>query len=275
MSPPTNPDRARAEGDRSAGDGAVAEARSAEEAERALRLSVAFVWLATGVCVLHPHYRSVGAPYLAPLGFGPWLMFATCAGEVALALYLALKPMSWWLAGLQTGAVIFFTLVLGVIEPMLLVHYLGVLSKNVPLLAVLWASWLLARAGWSKRVEWLLRAGLAAVWLTEGIFPKLLFQQPGEVAVVMSLGLTPKAAGLLIAVAGALQALSGLGLVVLRGRGLELLLLAQAAALVVLPLLVTASQPLMWVHPFGPLTKTVPLLVATVVLWRRCRSSSS
>src|SRR5262249_55493786 len=48
---------------------------------RWLSWGVAFVWLATGLLVLHPRYREIGHDYLSRLGLPDWLMYATCAGE--------------------------------------------------------------------------------------------------------------------------------------------------------------------------------------------------
>jgi hypothetical protein len=46
------------------------------------------------------------------------------------------------------------------------------------------------------------------------------------------------------------------------------------AALVVLPLLISWEQPLWWLHPFQPFTKNLPILVGSVVLWRRLRDKT-
>jgi hypothetical protein len=62
---------------------------------------------------------------------------------------------------------------------------------------------------------------------------------------------------------------------VLRGRLLRWLVGAQLLALVLLPIMVTVPIPLMWVHPFGPLTKNVVIIAGTYVLWKRCSSTSS
>src|SRR4051794_33333724 len=70
-------------------------------AARWMRWAVAFVWLWTGLAVLHPYYRIWGEYYLAPLGLPPWIMWATCAGEVALALWVALRKSVTWLSALQ------------------------------------------------------------------------------------------------------------------------------------------------------------------------------
>lgn len=239
--------------------------------ERALRLSVAFVWAATAVLVLHPQYRAIGSQWLGRIGLPDALMWATCAGEAALAVWMAVSPtMSWRLAALQTALIGGFTIILAVAEPTLLAHPLGMLTKNIPMLGVIWVAFLLPRQGWSPRAQNLLRGSVAIIWLTEGLLPKILMQSPLEIAIVENLGLSASHASTLIYVAGAGQIAAGVGVLLLRGRALRWLLAALIAALVLLPLLATAYEWRLWLHPFGPLTKNVPMLVATIVMWWRC-----
>ena len=69
---------------------------------------------------------------------------------------------------------------------------------------------------------------------------------------------------------GAGQVASGILALLLRGNWLQLLLWCQVLSLVVLPLLVSWQLPLLWIHPFGPLTKNLPILAGTIVVARRC-----
>ncbi len=242
--------------------------------EPALRLSIAAVWLATGVMVLHPHYREIGEAWLARIPLPPAVMWLACLGEILLGAWLLRGPMTPVVAGLQVVLVTGFTLILAALDPWLLAHPFGVLTKNLPLLAVVGTAWLLHREGWSPRATGLLRVGMALIWLTEGLVPKILFQQPAELAVVANSGWVSMDPGRFLIGLGAAQALSGIAVLVLRGRALQLLLGAQVLALVVLPVLVSVQDPLLWVHPFGPLTKNLPILVGTAVVLMRCRTSS-
>ena len=235
-----------------------------------LSWGAASIWLTTGLGVLHPFYRQVGAQYLDRLGLPHSLMWAACALEVVLAVAVAVLRPSLLLVGVQVALVAGFTLILGVTEPMLLVHPFGVLSKNYPLIAMLVTSALVAREGWTARTTWLLRCGMALVWLTEGLFPKVFFQQPMELAIVANSGLVPFSPALFLSMLGVAQATSGVAALLLKGPWLKALLVAQALALVVLPLLVSWQSPLLWVHPFGPMTKNLPIIVGTLVALRRC-----
>jgi uncharacterized protein YqjF (DUF2071 family) len=233
---------------------------------RALLVSVAFVWLATGVSVVHPYYREIGDSYLGRIGLPSWIMVATCAFEVALGLRVALGRASTWLVAFQLALVLGFTTILGVTEPLLLAHPFGVLSKNLPLLAALGTAWLVEREGFSSRAERLLRVGMASIWITEGLFPKILFQQSMELEVVRRSGLVPVEPSTFLLFMGAAQVASGIAVLVLDGRARRALLACQAASLLVLPLLVALPEPTLFVHPFGPMTKNVPILAGTVAL---------
>jgi hypothetical protein len=236
---------------------------------RSLRMSAAFLWLATGLLIVHPVYREIGTHYLARLGLPPWPMYVACVGEVLLGLRVAFGPASTWVTAVQLLAITGFTVTLAAVEPILLVSPYGVLTKNLPLMAVIGTAWLLEREGWSRRAWWLLRSGIAVIWLTEGLFPKLIFQQAAELTVVASSGWAIGGPAVFLRVLGGCEVVAGVLTLVLHGRPLRWLLLAEMVGLVVLPLLVSTQDSMLWVHPFGPLTKNVPILVGTWVLWRR------
>jgi hypothetical protein len=243
--------------------------------ERWFRWAIAFVWLATAISVLHPAYRVIGSEYLGRLGLPVWLMPLACAGELVLGLRIAFGPARTWLTAIQILGIAFFTLILAGVEPLLLAHPYGVLSKNLPMLALIGVAWLLEREGWTQRTERLLRAGMAVIWITEGLFPKILFQQELELVVVRESGLVPFDPGLFLAILGAAQILSGIAVFVIAGRIRTWILGCQFGALFVLPLLVSWQDPTLWVHPFGPMTKNVPILVGTWALLQRARTTPS
>jgi hypothetical protein len=239
-----------------------------------LRASLAGVWLATALTMFAPYYQEVGTGYLARFGLPPWIMWATNGGELAVALWVLRGPMSRLLAALQIGAVLAFTILLAVIEPMLLVSPFGMLTKNIPFVAVVIAAYLLERERWTARVERLLAIGMACIWITEGLFPKLLFQQSIELDMAPAAGLTFAPPWLLVGAVGVLQVASGIAVLLLPRRPRAWLLFAQTAALLVLPLIVGFIAPYLWVHPFGPFSKNLPILTGTFLLYRRCSRSS-
>lgn len=239
-----------------------------------LRAGVAFVWLATGVLVLHPLYRAVGAGYLGRLGLPVWLMPLTCAFEVVLGLVVLFGRAWSWLTLLQLSMVATFSVILAVGEPRLLVSPFGMLTKNLPILACVAVAWLVEREGFTRRTQWLLRAGVASVWITEGLFPKILFQQREELWITEQTGLAFGRPALLLGIIGALQLASGVLALLLGGRSLRWVLGAQLAGLVLLPLVVSWFVPWLWFHPFGPYTKNAAAFCGTLVVFLRCSSWS-
>ena len=236
---------------------------------RWFRWAIAFVWLSTGILVLHPAYRAIGVDYLDRLGLPPWLMIAACGAEILLGLFVALRPASKWITWLQLTLIAGFTCILSICDPWLLANPFGVLTKNIPLAALIITTYLLETHGWSTRTEWLLRTGMAVIWITEGLVPKILFQQPLELQVVDRVNPLPLDASSLLVILGACQVLAGFAVLGLKGRWLSILLAVQLVALVVLPILVSVALPLLWVHPFGPLSKNVPIFAGTLVIFLR------
>jgi hypothetical protein len=235
-----------------------------------LRASIAAVWIVTALTVLHPYYREVGGAYLARFGLPWWIMIATDVAELILGAWVLLRPSSSLIAGLQIAMVASFTVLLAAIEPMLLASPFGVLSKNLPFCVVIAVAFLLESEGWTPRAERLLAFGMAAVWITEGLVPKILFQQEIELAMAPAVGLRFAPPWLLVGAVGALQLASGIAVLLLRGPARRWLLHAQAIALAFLPIVVGFLSPELWVHPFGPFSKNVPILVGTLILARRC-----
>jgi hypothetical protein len=174
---------------------------------------------------------------------------------------------------LQAAMIVIFTIILGIADPPLLVDPFGVLTKNVALLSLVITPWLLEREGWTPRALWILRIGMASIWFLDGLFPCLLFQSEKLRDLLASLGLPADQTGWLLGLAGGLQAFFAVLVLVLRGGLLRLLLLAQILGVVVITVLVTRFDPLLWFHPFGPITKNIPIFVGTVVVLRRVRQN--
>lgn len=235
-----------------------------------LRVSLAFVWLSTAVHVLHPYYRAVGSHTLDQLGAPQGLMWVACALSLGLGFHVLLRPANRLVTIVQVTAVAFFTVVLVAIDPRLLVHPLGVLTKNIPFITAVLAAHLLTRPGSTAVAAHALRLGVAAIWVTEGVIPKILFQSSWERHFVAAHGFSAFEPGPLLIVVGVLEAASGVLSLLLPQRPRRVLLYLQAAALVILPAWVIANDTLLWLHPFGPLQKNVPILVATLIVARRC-----
>lgn len=239
-----------------------------------LKASVAFIWLITGICFAHPYYREVGNDYLSRLSCPSWLMGATCLFEILLGIRLLWGKQETFLALLQIAMILGFTVILAFLEPMLLVHPFGILTKNIPILAIIGTLWSFEKYGLTARNLWLLRIGVASIWITEGLFPKILFQQPFEIQVVQNSGLVSMDPALFLQGMGVAQFTSGVLALCLRGKWLGFILIGQMLGLLILPFLVGIQDLRLFVHPFGPLTKNVPVLIGTWVVFRLCLGSS-
>lgn len=238
-------------------------------AARWFRWAVAVVWLATGLLVLHPGYRAIGLDHLHRYGLPSWLMTATCIGEIALGAWVVFSRARTGITFLQVGMVASFTAIIAINEPMLLVNPYGAMTKNIPLVILLLVAWRLERGGWTPPTEWILRSGMAVIWITEGVLPKILFPQAAELELVAASGIVPMEPVTFLAILGAAEAVSGVAVLLARGRLLSLLLAGQLSALLILPVLVGVIDPGLWIHPFQPLTKDVPILVGTAVVFLR------
>jgi hypothetical protein len=241
--------------------------RAADAAARWLRAGVAFVWLWTGLAVVHPYYRGLGESYLAPLGLPPGVMYATCAAEVLLGLRVAFGRATTWVTVLQLVLIAGFTAILSVSQPGLWLEPLGMLRKNLVLPVMIGTAWLLEREGWSERADWLLRGGMAAFWLADGILSAIVadrFGADGLVPILVRfLGRCEFAAA--VATVIGLLWWKQVSLLVL-----SLLLIVQLLVILAITARTSQEDELAWFHPFGPVTKNIPVAIATLVVWWHC-----
>jgi hypothetical protein len=235
--------------------------------ERWLRWGVAFVWLWTGLAVVHPHYRALGESYLAPLGLPPILMYATCAAEVLLGLRVALGRPATWLTILQLVMIGGFTAILSVSQPRLWLDPLGMLTKNLALLAMIGTVWTVQRQGWSEGAHRLLRGGMALFWLADGVLSLFATEPAGADRLVGRLVRLEGRCEIAAAGAAALSLLWRQRVVL---TVLCLLLVVQLLVLWVITGCVSQDDESAWFHPFGPLTKNVPVAIATLVVAYHC-----
>jgi uncharacterized protein YbjT (DUF2867 family) len=107
----------------------------------------------------------------------------------------------------------------------------------------------------------LLRLAIAFVWIWTGIVSMGLYPVDESRALLARLGVTGTLATLLLYGAALLDL--GLGVAALAVRRRLWVWRAQIAVIVGYTLLVSAWLPEYWLHPYGPITKNLPLIVAT------------
>ena len=112
-----------------------------------------------------------------------------------------------------------------------------------------------------------LRLGLGFIWIYEGLVPKILLPLTDlELEVVAASGLIPNGfEPSLLHGLGVLEI--ALGLLIVWGILLRPLCVIQAAVVGLFTVLIPLTHPAVLAHPFGLLSKNIPILGAIVALW--------
>jgi uncharacterized protein YbjT (DUF2867 family) len=124
-----------------------------------------------------------------------------------------------------------------------------------------------AAASASATLAWILplmRGAIAIVWIWTGIVSLGLYPPAESYALLARLGATGMVATVLLYGAALVDVLLGIGVFVLRDR--RWLWPAQIAVMVAYSVLISVWLPEWWLHPYGPMIKNLPLLVATMLV---------
>jgi uncharacterized protein YbjT (DUF2867 family) len=117
------------------------------------------------------------------------------------------------------------------------------------------------------RLAWLLpllRVSVALVWIVTGIVSLGIYPVEESYALLGRVGLTGVAASLALYGAAILDLAFGVGILVMRKR--RWLWRAQMALIAGYTGIISFCLPEFWAHPYGPLTKNVPMLAAILLL---------
>ncbi|MEM8598799.1 MAG: DoxX-like family protein [Bacteroidota bacterium] len=117
----------------------------------------------------------------------------------------------------------------------------------------------------SRSVARAARLALGTIWLAEGLFLKVLWAHPDELALVADSGLWWPTPAATLAVVGVLEA--ALGVVLLVGIKPRLTAAVAGVALVVITTTVVATDPAVLLLPFSPILKNLALLACTLAVW--------
>jgi uncharacterized protein YbjT (DUF2867 family) len=120
----------------------------------------------------------------------------------------------------------------------------------------------------SAQLRWLLpllRYSVALVWIVTGIVSLGPFPVSSSYELLARVGVSGALAPVLLYGAALMDLAFGLATLLVKRR--RFVWLAQAAAIVLYTIIITAKLPEFWLHPFGPLLKNVPLLAAILVLY--------
>ena len=110
----------------------------------------------------------------------------------------------------------------------------------------------------------LLKLTLALLWIATGLTSVFAFPVESSYIMLDQAGIPKPLASATLYAAAALDI--GLGVALLISHHLRTVIFLQIAVILVYTALITVGLPQLWFHPFGPITKNIPLLVATLVL---------
>jgi uncharacterized protein YbjT (DUF2867 family) len=108
-----------------------------------------------------------------------------------------------------------------------------------------------------------LRLAIAFIWLTTGLVSAFISAGEGF-SLLRQIGITGRMADLALNGTSLLEIALGLGTAI--GWRVRWLGAIQLWLMLGFMLILTAGMPQLWLHPFGPLTKNVPLIAATLVM---------
>jgi hypothetical protein len=108
-----------------------------------LRLSIAFVWIATAYVsvAVYPVALSYGLLERSgvPAAWAPMMLYGAAVCDLLLGLGTIVLRRRRWLWLMQLALIGFYTLCIAIALPEFLGHPYGPLTKNVPMLAAIWA----------------------------------------------------------------------------------------------------------------------------------------
>ena len=120
---------------------------------------------------------------------------------------------------------------------------------------------------WHSRLYFIkpfLRLSIAFVWLFTGIISAFVVPADVSYAMLAKAGITGIWAPIMLYGAAATDLL--LGIALLARYRISLLGLLQIAIILLYTVIITASQPEQWFHPFGPVTKNLPLIFTILTM---------
>ncbi|HEY1043139.1 MAG TPA: SDR family oxidoreductase [Telluria sp.] len=118
------------------------------------------------------------------------------------------------------------------------------------------------------KLDWLLpvlRVSIAAVWIATAVVSAGLYPIEKSYALLAATGIPPALHPLMLYGAAGLDLAFGIGILVLRRR--RWLWLAQAGLIAFYTVVIALRLPEFLLHPYGPLTKNLPMLAAIWLLY--------
>jgi hypothetical protein len=120
---------------------------------------------------------------------------------------------------------------------------------------------------WHARLYFLvplLRLSLALLWIFTGIVSALLYPAAQSYALLHQVGIGEGLAPLFLYAAATLDI--ALGMALLMRHHVTAVALMQIAIILGYTAIITIALPDFWFHPYGPISKNIPLLIATLMM---------
>ncbi len=110
----------------------------------------------------------------------------------------------------------------------------------------------------------LLRLSIGFLWIFTGIVSAFVFPVEQSYSMLEKAGITGLWAPVMLYGAAATNVI--LGLATLMAYRIAVIGLMQVALIALYTIIITFSQPELWIHPFGPISKNIPLIIATFIM---------
>jgi len=110
----------------------------------------------------------------------------------------------------------------------------------------------------------LLRVSIAFVWIFTGIISAFVFPVTQSYAMLAEVGISGIWAPIMLYSAAAMNI--ALGMATLFAYQISLTGFIQISVMMLYTIIITFSQPEQWIHPFGPISKNIPLIIATLIM---------
>jgi uncharacterized protein YbjT (DUF2867 family) len=120
----------------------------------------------------------------------------------------------------------------------------------------------------SAQTRWLLpllRYSIALVWIVTAAVSMGLFPVQSSYDLLARIGVSRALAPVMLYGAAFMDLAFGFATLLVKRR--RFIWLAQAAAIVLYTVIISAKMPEFWLHPFGPLLKNLPMLTAILLLY--------
>lgn len=118
----------------------------------------------------------------------------------------------------------------------------------------------------------LARYSLALLWIFTGL-TSIFFDYETGYELLFNFGLTDSITRALI-FSGAILDI-GLGFWILSNKQLKLCYVAQIVVITSYTILLTIIEPSYWLHPFGPVSKNIPIIMLILILYSTTDDSST